>query len=214
LNAEHHIVWHSQTISAEQRLKLNGHRSCILWFTGLSGAGKSTLANHLEASLFLQGVRSVVLDGDNIRHGLNKDLGFSAEDRAENIRRISEVAKILKEAGLVVLVAAISPFRKDRALSKQVCGSHFYEVYVSCDINECIKRDPKGLYQKAIRGEIKNFTGISSPYEPPIQPDIILESDKKTADQLVEELISFLKVNHIIDEKHGAVFQLSQHEIG
>jgi adenylylsulfate kinase len=198
LNAEHNIVWHPQTISNEQRVKLNGHRSCILWFTGLSGAGKSTLANCLEATLFMQGVRSVVLDGDNIRHGLNKDLGFSAEDRAENIRRISEVAKILKEAGLVVLVATISPYCKDRALSKQICGNNYYEVYVSCDIKECVKRDPKGLYQKAMRGEIKNFTGISSPYESPEQPDIVLESDKKSAAQLVEELVSFLKLNRII----------------
>jgi adenylylsulfate kinase len=198
LIAGHNIIWHPQTISNEQREKLNGHRSCILWFTGLSGAGKSTIANGLEATLFTQGVRSVVLDGDNIRHGLNKDLGFSAEDRAENIRRISEVAKILKEAGLVVLVATISPYRKDRALSKQICGDNFYEVYVSCDIKECIKRDPKGLYQKAIRGEIQNFTGISSPYESPEQPDIVLESDKKSSAQLVEELVSFLKWNRII----------------
>ena len=200
-----HIVWHPNDISAEQKVMLNGHRSCVLWFTGLSGAGKSTLTNQLDATLFAQGIRSLILDGDNIRHGLNKDLGFTPEDRSENIRRISEVAKILKEAGLVVLVATISPYLKDRALSKQICGDDYYEVYVSCAIEECAKRDPKGLYRKAMNGEIKNFTGISSPYEPPDQPDIVLESDKKSIVQLVEEIIGFLRTNAVVHAADNAV---------
>lgn len=192
------IVWYSNTISNEMRMNQNGHRSCILWFTGLSGAGKSTVTSALEARLFEQRIGSVILDGDNIRHGLNKDLGFSNEDRSENLRRISEVAKMFKEAGFVVLVATISPYKRDRALSKQICGNDFYEVYVNCDIKECVRRDPKGLYKKAQTGEIQNFTGISSPYEPPEQPDIVLESDKEPIDQLVEKIVRFLGVKDII----------------
>ncbi|RAI89553.1 adenylylsulfate kinase [Paenibacillus pabuli] len=184
-------------IKKEERKNLNGHGSCILWFTGLSGSGKSTITNYLEEHLFSLGVHSVILDGDNLRHGLNCDLGFSEEDRYENIRRISEVAKILNEIGLVVLVATISPLQRDRELSRSICGHDLYEIYVSCNMEECVKRDPKGLYRKAKKGEITNFTGIGSPYEPPLNPHLVLESDKKNVKDLVREVISFLNQNNI-----------------
>lgn len=186
------------SISRQQRQELNGHRSCILWFTGLPASGKSTITKLLEARLFSQKVRTVILDGDQIRQGLNRDLGFSKEDRRENIRRISEVAKILKEAGLIVLVAAISPFQEDRTLAKQICEDDYYEIYVNCSLEECIKRDPKGLYRKAQKGEITNFTGISSPYEVPINPHLVLDSEHRTAEQLIDELIVFMHKEKIL----------------
>jgi adenylylsulfate kinase len=193
------IVWHNATVVKEDRHQLNKHKSCVLWFTGLSGSGKSTLANAVEKKLYELGVRSYVLDGDNIRHGLNKDLGFSDEARKENIRRIGEVSKLFVDAGVITLTAFISPFKEDRQIAKDlVQGQEFIEIYVKCALEECEQRDPKGLYQKARKGEIPNFTGISSPYEEPDQPDIIVESDKLSVEESVNKIIELLQERSII----------------
>lgn len=193
------IVWHEQSILKEDRRNQNGHNSFVLWFTGLSGSGKSTLANALAARLFHDGVRNYVLDGDNIRHGLNKDLGFSDEDRTENIRRIGEVSKLFVDSGQVVLTAFISPFKADRKLVRDLLGEkEFIEVYVKCPIETCEERDPKGLYQKARQGVIKEFTGISSPYEEPEKPEIIVESHLNSIEESVEHIVQYLKENKLI----------------
>lgn len=194
------IVWHESKIKKEDRQRLNGHKSCILWFTGLSGSGKSTLANEVEKELHHMGIRSYVLDGDNIRHGLNNNLGFSPEDRKENIRRIGEVSKLFVDAGLFTLTAFISPYREDREMVRQLVGpNEFVEIYVKCALEECERRDPKGLYEKARKGEIKEFTGISAPYEAPLRPELIIESDKLTIEQSVHKVIDFLKQHHYLD---------------
>ncbi len=194
------IVWHESKIKKEDRQRLNGHKSCILWFTGLSGSGKSTLANEVEKELHQMGIRSYVLDGDNIRHGLNNNLGFSPEDRTENIRRIGEVSKLFVDAGLFTLTAFISPYREDREMVRQLVGpNEFVEIYVKCALEECERRDPKGLYEKARKGEIKEFTGISAPYEAPLRPELIIESDKLTIEQSVHKVIDFLKQHHYLD---------------
>jgi adenylylsulfate kinase len=178
------IVWHQGAVTHEDRGQLNGHKGCTVWLTGLSGSGKSTIAVDLEKRLLERGVRTYILDGDNIRHGLNKNLGFSPEDRTENIRRIGEVAKLFTDAGLVTLTAFISPYRADR---DQVRGlmrdGDFVEVYVDCPVEVCEQRDVKGLYKKARAGEIKEFTGISAPYEEPLRPELTI----KTAGQSVED---------------------------
>ncbi|MCM3714913.1 adenylyl-sulfate kinase [Halalkalibacter oceani] len=193
------LVWHEAAVSKEERWEQTGHKSAILWFTGLSGAGKSTLANALEKKLFEQGTRSYVLDGDNIRHGLNKGLGFSEEDRKENIRRIGEVAKLFVDAGTIVCTAFISPFRDDRRQVRALVEEgEFIEIYVRCSLEECEARDPKGLYEKARAGEIPFFTGISSPYEEPEAPELIIDSDKKTVEQSVDEIVDYLKKRAII----------------
>ncbi|MCM3760414.1 adenylyl-sulfate kinase [Alkalihalobacillus oceani] len=193
------LVWHEAAVSKEERWEQSGHKSAILWFTGLSGAGKSTLANALEKRLFEQGTRSYVLDGDNIRHGLNKGLGFSDEDRKENIRRIGEVAKLFVDAGTIVCTAFISPFREDRRQVRELVeAGEFVEIYVRCSLEECEARDPKGLYQKARAGEIPFFTGISSPYEEPEASELIIDSDKKTVEQSVDEIVDYLKKRAII----------------
>lgn len=194
------IVWHEANITKADRHHVNQHKGGILWLTGLSGSGKSTLANAVEKKLFEMGVRSYVLDGDNIRHGLNKDLGFSAIDRKENIRRIGEVAKLFVDAGFIVITAFISPYQQDRQLAREMVETiDFNEVYVKCPLNECEKRDPKGLYQKARKGEITQFTGISAPYEEPNQPELLIETDKNTIDSSVDQIIHYLKKNGIIN---------------
>jgi len=193
------VVWHEQSILKEDRRNQNGHNSFVLWFTGLSGSGKSTLANALAARLYHDGVRNYVLDGDNIRHGLNKDLGFSEQDRTENIRRIGEVAKLFVDSGQVVLTAFISPFQADRKLVRDLLEEkEFIEVYVKCPIETCEQRDPKGLYQKARQGIIKDFTGISSPYEEPENPEIVVESNLNTIEDTVEQVVQYLKENKLI----------------
>lgn len=193
------ITWHETSISKENRREKNGHGSCALWFTGLSGSGKSTIANAVSNELFRQGISEYVLDGDNIRHGLNKDLGFSDYDRTENIRRIGEVAKLFVDSGKVVTTAFISPFRSDRDQVRALFEEEeFIEVFVHCPIEECERRDPKQLYAKARRGEIKDFTGIDSPYEAPDQPEITLHSDQVTIEEAVEQVLTYLREKNII----------------
>lgn len=186
------LTWHSTSVSRADREALAGHRGATLWFTGLSGSGKSTLANAVAAELHRRGVRTYVLDGDNVRQGLNKDLGFTAEDRVENIRRIGEVAKLFTDAGVVTLTAFISPYRSDRALARSLQPADFVEVHVDADLATCEARDPKGLYRKARAGQIANFTGIDSPYEAPETPEIRVntsnDSVERCAAQVVEEL--------------------------
>ena len=168
------LTKHNFLVSREQREKNNGHSGSVIWFTGLSASGKSTIANKLDVELNKRGLKTYILDGDNLRMGLNKDLGFSPESRKENIRRISEVAKLFADSGTIVMTAFISPYREDRDSARDVIGSDYVEVFVNTPIEECIKRDPKGLYKKAIAGEIKGFTGIDSPYEEPLSPEISL----------------------------------------
>ncbi|RAT96504.1 adenylyl-sulfate kinase [Brevibacillus sp. Leaf182] len=193
------IVWHPTTVTKEDRQKRAGHKSCVLWFTGLSGAGKSTLANAVEHELHQRGLASYVLDGDNIRHGLNRGLGFGAEDRQENIRRIGEVAKLFVDAGVITLTAFISPYREDRELARNLVeAGEFIEVYVKCSLDECERRDVKGLYQKARSGEIGQFTGISAPYEEPLQAELVIESDKQTIEESVQIVLTYLEEHQIL----------------
>ncbi len=188
------VHWHEEHVGREQRERGNGHRGAILWFTGLSGSGKSTLANAVDQRLFELGLRSYVLDGDNIRHGLNGDLGFSPQDRAENIRRIGEVAKLFADSGTLVLTAFISPYRADRdrirATTKR--ADDFVEVFVYCPLSVCEERDPKGLYVKARAGEIPEFTGISAPYEDPENPSLTVDTAANTLDECVEQVVEYL----------------------
>ena len=194
------IIPHEGNIKKEDRQKQKGHKSAILWFTGLSGSGKSTLAHAVEERLFKIGVHTYVLDGDNIRTGLNKDLGFSAEDREENIRRIGEVAKLFVDAGIVTLTAFISPYRKDREFVRNLVeDGEFIEIYVKCPLEVCEKRDVKGLYKKARAGIIKNFTGIDDPYEEPENPEIVVETNKETIEESVSKIINFLKENGYLE---------------
>jgi adenylylsulfate kinase len=193
------IVWHESNVTKEDRHQLNQHKSGILWFTGLSGSGKSTLSVAVEKRLSDLGVRSYVLDGDNIRHGLNQDLGFNPHDRKENIRRIGEVSKLFVDAGFIVITAFISPYQEDRQLARELVEEkEFHEVFVKCSLAECEKRDPKGLYQKARNGEIPQFTGISAPYEEPQKAELLVETDKKTIDECVHDVIQYLKTQSII----------------
>jgi adenylylsulfate kinase len=190
------VTWHDHTVSKEERAKLNGHKGAVLWFTGLSACGKSTVSNTVDHILHSMGKHSYVLDGDNIRMGLNKNLGFSAEDRAENIRRIGEVAKLFAHGGTIVLTAFISPYKADRDKVRAILGpGEFVEIYVNASLETCEKRDPKGLYKKARAGEIKGFTGISDPYEAPEKPELVLDADKKGIDELANEVVDYLKKN-------------------
>jgi adenylylsulfate kinase len=190
---DNHVVWHETLVNRLQRNRLNKHKSGLLWFTGLSAAGKSTIAHHLEKELFDRGIRSYVLDGDNVRHGLNNNLGFSREDRKENLRRIAEVSKLMVDAGLVVLAAFISPYREDRAFVKNTVGEeHFFEIYVKCSVETCEKRDPKGHYKKAKEGIIKNFTGISAPYEEPAEPDLLIDTEELDVESSVQNVLELL----------------------
>jgi len=194
------ITWHNQHINKKERQLLHGHKSAILWFTGLSASGKSTLCVEIEKRLYALGMSTYVLDGDNIRHGLNKNLGFSPEDRSENIRRIGEVSKLFVDAGIITLTAFISPYRRDRDIVRELVDRHeFIEVYVKCSVEECERRDPKGLYKKARIGEIKDFTGINAPYEEPIDPEIIIDSEMHTVEESVNHVIKYLKDHHYIE---------------
>jgi adenylylsulfate kinase len=187
------LYWHEHSISVDERRKSYNYKSCVIWFTGLSAAGKSTLANSLTTKLHMLGVKSYVLDGDNIRHGLNKNLGFSPEDRKENIRRIGEVGKLFVDAGLIAMTAFISPYKEDRNNARKLLKEgEFIEVFVKCPLSECEKRDPKGIYKKARSGEIKEFTGISAPYEDPENPEMVLETDKANLEECIETILNYL----------------------
>ncbi len=193
------ITWHSATVTRADREKMNSHKSAILWFTGLSGAGKSSVAHAVEDRLFKLGCRTYVLDGDNIRHGLCKDLGFSDADRTENIRRIGEVSKLFTDSGVMALTAFISPFRSDRdAVRELVDDGDFIEIYCKCDLSVCEERDVKGLYKKARAGEIPEFTGINSPYEEPLKSEITVDTAAQSIDESVEQIINALADRNII----------------
>lgn len=192
-------VWHEQHIDKAQRAELKQQKPCLLWFTGLSGSGKSTIANAVDALLFERACHSYLLDGDNVRHGLNGDLSFSDEDRIENIRRISEVAKLFVDAGLIVSTAFISPFAADRAMAKKMLAvGEFIEVYIDTPIEICEQRDPKGLYKKARAGEIKAFTGIDSGYDVPLEPTIHVKTAELTIEQCAQQIIQYLIDNQYI----------------
>jgi adenylylsulfate kinase len=193
------VTWHAHNISREDRQRLNGHRGAVLWFTGLSGCGKSTIANAVDQLLHEQGIHSFVLDGDNIRMGLNRNLGFSPEDRTENIRRIGEVSKLFADSATIVSAAFISPYKADRDLVRSlVPEGEFVEILVQASLETCESRDPKGLYKKARQGEIKDFSGISAPYEAPEKPELVLHSDTKGVEELAREVIDYLKSTGIV----------------
>lgn len=218
MSSEQHVEvhWHDHAVATEDREKLNGHRGCVLWFTGLSACGKSTVANLVDHKLHSMGAHSFVLDGDNIRHGLNAGpgmlrerhgeefakrfgLGFSAQDREENIRRIGTVAKLFRDAGIIALTAFISPYRRDRDEARNMhAPGDFIEVFVKASLEVCEARDPKGLYKKARAGELKGFTGIDDPYEAPENPELVLDAGTKTAEQLADEVIAHLKQQGIL----------------
>lgn len=187
------LTWQNMEVTRENREERLGQKAVTIWLTGLSGAGKSTLANEVEKRLFATGKYTMLLDGDNVRMGLNQNLGFSEEDRVENIRRIAEVSKLMNDAGLIVLTSFISPFRQDRRNAKNIIGERFVEVYISTPLEECEKRDVKGLYKKARNGEISNFTGITSPYEVPEHPDITVDTSKYSLEECVDIILKGLE---------------------
>lgn len=187
------LTWQLGAVDRQQREQLNGHRSCLLWFTGLSGAGKSTLAHRVEELLFWRGCRAYVLDGDNVRHHLCEDLGFGAEDRRENIRRVTELCRLMVDAGTITLTAFISPFRRDRIAARaRMDPGDFIEVFCDTPLSVCEQRDTKGLYRRARAGEIKDFTGISSPYEPPEHPEIVVQTARNNIDECAETIMRHL----------------------
>ena len=193
------IVWHEASVDRAARAEKRGHRSAILWFTGLSGSGKSTLANAVNAALFERGLATYVLDGDNVRHGLCKDLGFSDADREENIRRIGEVAKLFLDAGVIVLTAFVSPFRADRDKARELVEQgDFLEIFCAADLDVCESRDPKGLYAKARSGAIKEFTGISSPYEAPETPELKIDTGSQELTESVQVVLKALEAQGVI----------------
>lgn len=193
------VVWHHQKITRADRASIKNQSPCLLWFTGLSGSGKSTIANALDVALFERGYHTFLLDGDNVRHGLNKDLGFSDEGRVENIRRIGEVSKLFTDAGMIVLSAFISPFTSDRRLVRNLFpAGEFIEVFMDTPLETCEDRDPKGLYEKARAGKIKHFTGIDSPYETPERPEVRLDTSKMSVDDCVNRLISYMLDRQLI----------------
>jgi adenylylsulfate kinase len=194
------VICHNPKITRDRRNQLNGHKSAIIWFTGLSGSGKSTLAFAVEEEIHKRGCRTFVLDGDNVRHGISANLSFSDDDRKENIRRIGEVVKLMMEAGLIVMTAFISPFREDRESVQNLMLNHcnFIEIYCNASLESCESRDVKGLYKRARAGEIKNYTGISSPYEAPTKPNLIIDINKLTIEESVSKVMSFLQDRDII----------------
>ncbi|SHJ73162.1 adenylyl-sulfate kinase [Desulfofundulus thermosubterraneus] len=191
---ETNVVWQHYSISKEHRQRIMGQKSFCVWFTGLPAAGKSTLANALECRLYEMGIRTYLLDGDNVRKGLCKDLGFSEKDRRENIRRVAEVAKLFVDAGIVIITAFISPYRADREMARRLFApGEFIEVYVKCPLSECERRDPKGHYRKARAQQIPNFTGITAPYEEPINPEVVVENFNVTIDESVNKIMNYLR---------------------
>jgi len=195
------LFFHQHRVPRNFKEERNNHKARVLWFTGLSGSGKSTIANATEKLLFDKGFQTYILDGDNVRMGLNKDLGFSPEHRTENIRRITEVAKLFADSGSLVLTAFISPYLEDRFQAREIIGQEdFIEIYISADLSVCESRDPKGLYKKARSGEIKGFTGIDAPYEAPLNPELIIESDKYDIDTCAEKIVDFLIREKIVNK--------------
>lgn len=193
------IKWHEGKVVKSNRHQLHGHNSALLWFTGLSGSGKSTISVEVEKSLHEDGIHTYRLDGDNIRHGLNQDLSFSIEDRKENIRRVGEVSKLFVDAGVLTLAAFISPFKEDRAFVRSLLQQQeFIEIYVHASVKTCIQRDPKGLYERVVKGEIKDFTGIDSPYEIPESPEIIVDTECQSIEESVEQIVQYLKNKNLI----------------
>tara|TARA_A100001037_G_scaffold65822_1_gene58041 strand:+ start:73 stop:690 length:618 start_codon:yes stop_codon:yes gene_type:complete len=199
--ATENLHFHKHRVARELKEKRNQHKSRVLWFTGLSGSGKSTVANATEKILHDMGLHTYILDGDNVRMGLNKDLGFSPEDRTENIRRITEVAKLFADSGSIVLTAFISPYREDRDKARAIISNEdFIEIFVSADLSVCEARDPKGLYKKARAGEIKGFTGIDAPYEAPLKPELIVETDKHDIEASAQIVVDYLVEEGIISK--------------
>jgi adenylylsulfate kinase len=197
------IIWHHATVTRMRREQLNGHKSCVLWFTGLSGAGKSTLAHAVEEELYNRGCRTFVLDGDNVRHGLTAGLGFSEKERQENIRRVGEAAKLMMEAGLITLTAFISPFRADRAVVRSLMPhGDFIEIYCKASLETCETRDVKGLYRRARAGEIKNYTGIDSPYEVPVNPELVVDTGSGSLGECVDHVLVLLESRGVVSLRH------------
>ena len=193
------LTQHLQSVSLQERENRNGHQSAVLWFAGLSASGKSTIAMATQRVLFEQGIQIVVLDGDNVRHGLNAGLGFSEDDRIENLRRVAEASKLFAETGFIVLTSFISPFRKNREAAREIVQPmNFYKIYIKVSIDTAEDRDPKGLYKKARAGEIKDFTGVDSPFEEPDHADLVIENDHQSVEDGVEQIIAFLKEKKII----------------
>lgn len=198
-NEANHVIWHECLVTRCDRNSLNKHQSGLVWLTGLSAAGKSTIAHAVEKELHDQGIRTYVLDGDNIRHGLNSNLGFSPEDRKENIRRIGEVARLMADAGVLTFAAFISPYREDRDTVRRLFKEdNFIEIYVKCSVEECERRDPKGQYKKARAGIIKNYTGISAPYEEPLTPELVIDTEAMSLEESKKCLIEYLCERKII----------------
>lgn len=194
------ITWHASEVTKDERLQRNQHKSAVIWFTGLSGSGKSTISVELEKALFNHQIHTYRLDGDNVRHGLNRNLGFSPEDRKENIRRIGEVSKLMVDAGLITVTAFISPYKSDREAVRQLLDTDdFIEVYTQCSLSECENRDPKGLYKKVRNGEIAEFTGVNAPYEAPIQPEIVLDTETLSVEASVSKIMDYLQQHQYID---------------
>lgn len=194
-----HVVWHDEDVKREDRNRINKHKSGLVWFTGLSASGKSTIAHNVEKKLFERGFRTYVFDGDNVRHGINSNLGFSREDRKENIRRITELSKLFVDAGILVFAAFISPYKEDREyIRRRFEGDNFLEIYVKCSIEKCEQRDPKGWYKKAKAGIIKNYTGISALYEEPENPDLTLNTEKFDIEALVQKVLELLEKRKFI----------------
>ncbi len=198
---DNHVIWHKARVTRSDRERLNGHRSGVLWFTGLSGSGKSTIAHAVEEILHRKGVRTYVFDGDNVRHGLCRDLSFSPEGRAENLRRIGEMVKLFLDAGLLCFAAFISPMKGDRERVRKIIGpDDFFEVFVDCPLEVCESRDVKGLYKLAREGKIKDYTGISAPYERPEAPDLVIESHRHSLDECVDQVLRFIYSKGLVKE--------------
>ncbi len=194
------ITWHASEVTKDERLQRNQHKSAVIWFTGLSGSGKSTISVELEKALFNHQIHTYRLDGDNVRHGLNRNLGFSPEDRKENIRRIGQVSKLMVDAGLITVTAFISPYKSDREAVRQLLDTDdFIEVYTQCSLSECENRDPKGLYKKVRNGEIAEFTGVNAPYEAPTQPEIVLDTETLSVEASVSKIMDYLQQHQYID---------------
>ncbi|MBN8210282.1 adenylyl-sulfate kinase [Bacillus sp. NTK071] len=197
---DNNLTWHEGKVMKSDREALKKHKGVVLWFTGLSGSGKSTISVELEKVLYGLGVHTYRLDGDNVRHGLNSDLGFADHDRIENIRRIGEVSRLFVDAGMVTLTAFISPFKRDRDMVRSLFpAGEFVEIYVKASLEACEKRDPKGLYEKVRKGEISQFTGVDSPYEAPVSPELVVDTEKQTVEEAVDAIVGYLKVNGYLE---------------